>query len=287
MAGDGWSPRIGHVCLRVADLERSLQFYQGLLGFEASAGAGDRAAALALPGSQSPLVILRKQPGASPRPRHSSGLYHYALRLPGRRSLGRAVLELARRGWPFEGFSDHGVSEAVYLQDPDGNGLELYVDRPRETWELRGGEVTMRTVPLNLDGLLRELGEDPQPWAGLEPGTVVGHIHLHVSDLAAAEGLYRGILGLEVTNRRYPGALFLAADGYHHHVAVNTWAGVGAPAPPAHSVGLHYFAWLVSDPGEWQALHQRLAGAGVPVEQTPDGLMVTGPDGIRLLLPRV
>src|SRR5690606_13490320 len=156
------------------------------------------------------------------------------------RELARLVLRLAEARWPFQGFSDHGVSEAVYLPDPDGNGLELYADRPRSAWQWRDGELVMFTRPLAVEGLLAELARAPArpggpPW---HPLRRIGHVHLHVAELARSGAFYHGLLGFAVTTRRYPGALFLAAGGYHHHLGLNIWEGQGAPPPPADAAGL-------------------------------------------------
>jgi catechol 2,3-dioxygenase len=170
------------------------------------------------------------------------------------------------QGWPFQGAADHLVSEALYLTDPDGNGLELYVDRPRAAWPYRNGQLIMATDPLDLNALLAEADQDPAPWTGVDPGVDVGHVHLHVSDLARAEAFYSGLLGMDVTQRGYPGALFLSAGGYHHHLGVNTWAGAGAPPPPPDAVGLISFALNLPGAPAWRALLDRLRAAGAPLE---------------------
>ncbi|MCG0239782.1 MAG: VOC family protein [Firmicutes bacterium] len=283
--------RIGRVRLRVGDLERSLRFYRDLLGFHPvdpglppAPVLPRRVVGLGTRPDAPPLVLLEEVPGARPPGPRTTGLYHYALLFPDRRSLARAVVRLAEAGWPFEGFSDHLVSEAVYLRDPDGNGLELYADRPRSAWRYRGQEVEMATRPLDLEGLLRELEPEPPPEDGIPAGTVVGHVHLHVSDLGRAEAFYQGLLGLAVMNRTYPGALFLAAGGYHHHVAVNIWAGAGAPPPPPEAAGLVYFELVVPGEDAREALLRRLEGQGVAAELLPEGLLVRDPDGIGILI---
>lgn len=251
--------RPGRVTLRVADLGRALDFYQGALGLDLTDEA-DGSAALSA-GDGRPLIQLRD--GAERRrPRHTTGLYHYALLVPERAALARALLGLRERDWPIRGLSDHAVSEAAYLADPDGNGIEIYADRPRELWRHDGGELHMTTDPLDLRGLLAEVGPEPGPWGGLPAGTTVGHIHLHVADLAAAEAFYHGGLGLDVTARGYPGALFFSAGGYHHHVGVNIWAGEGAPRPPADAAGLIDWELLVPDPEAVTAVVARLRANG-------------------------
>jgi catechol 2,3-dioxygenase len=229
---------IGEVSLTVSDLDRSLAFYTDVLGF-AVLGSEPARAALGPRGGRV-LVRLEARPAASPRHRPTSGLYHFAVLVPDRAALGRSLRRLAEREWPLSGAADHLVSEALYLDDPDGLGIEIYRDRPRGTWTREAGEVVMATEPLDLDGVASEPGAE-QPWSGLEEGTVMGHVHLHVPDLAEAERLYCADIGLSPTLRRYPGALFVAAGDYHHHLGLNVWAGRGAPPPQAGTVGLDSF----------------------------------------------
>jgi len=226
---------IGQVGLTVRDLDRSLSFYREVLGFrEFNRGqlgpAGGRV-----------LIELRERADAIPKPRQSSGLYHFAILVPSRAALGRSLRRLTDQRWPLTGAADHLVSEALYLNDPDGLGIEIYRDRPRDSWQSDAGEIAMATDPLDLDAILAEPGAGT-PWQGLDAGTVIGHVHLHVPHLDTAERFYCGRVGFDPTLRRYPGALFVAAGGYHHHVGLNTWAGVGAPPPPENAVGLRSFS---------------------------------------------
>lgn len=289
---DGTLP--GRVRLRVRDLDRALAFYRLLLGLEVRARDGQRAA-LAPAEERVPLLLLEGDPEAVPRPPGTTGLYHFALLLPHRRALARAFLHLARRRWPFHGFSDHRVSEALYLPDPEGNGIELYADRPREAWPLRHGRLWMDTRPLDLDGLLAELDpEEAREERGpaLPPGTRLGHIHLHVSRLEDAEAFYAGALGLEVTVREYPGALFFAAGDYHHHVGVNVWAGIGAPRPPERATGLVDFSFRLPTRDGLERLLEHLQRKGyAPRPYPPDGMgtgdpawCVRDPDGHAVVL---
>ena len=230
--------RIGSVTLAVSSLERSLRFYEGTLGW--SRLRRERSVAVLSADGRTPLIELHEHPGAVRRPHRSAGLFHVAILVPSRAALGRSLRRLAMEGWPLSGAADHLVSEALYLDDPDGLGLEIYRDRPRETWRVADGQVVMATDPLDLDGVAREAGADA-PWQGLEAATVIGHVHLQVASLSAAEAFYCGDVGFAPTLRRYPGALFVAAGGYHHHLGLNTWAGVGVAPPPADAVGLRRF----------------------------------------------
>ncbi|MFO7262005.1 MAG: VOC family protein [bacterium] len=276
--------RLGHVRLRVRDLDNVLDFYQRVLGLRIIERDGD-VASLSASGAAPPLLVLEGRPGAPPRPFRSTGLYHFAILLPDRRALAQALLRLARRRWPLQGASDHLVSEALYLADPEGNGIELYADRPRESWPIRpDGEIAMATEPLDLDGLLREAGPDEGDDAPLHPGAVVGHIHLNVSDLAASEAFYHGVLGFDVTTRSYPGALFLAAGGYHHHIGTNIWAGRGAPRPPEGAAGLVHFEVVIPDDAAREAVLARARSAGAPVEPVNGGVRISDPDGIHVVV---
>lgn len=229
---------IGQVGLTVRDLDRSVLFYRDVLGFSESRRTGRRSFLSA--GNGRVLVELHEDKGAIAKPRRSTGLYHFAILVPSRAALGRSLRRLADKQWPLSGAADHLVSEALYLDDPDGLGIEIYRDRPRERWQLRHGEIAMATDPLDLQTVHDEPGAETA-WASLETGTVIGHVHLHVPHLATAEAFYCGRIGFEPMLRGYPGALFVAAGGYHHHLGLNTWIGVGAPPPPERAVGLRSF----------------------------------------------
>jgi catechol 2,3-dioxygenase len=222
--------RLAQVHLRTANLDRALAFYAGVLGLEPGRKEGPQVVLGA--GKNPELLQLTEAPGAPSRPPRAAGLYHFALRFPSRGELARAYRRLRSHNYPLSGASDHAVSEALYLNDPEGNGIELYADRPRSEWHWQDGQVAMVTRPLELASLARLAAQPGEHASGLE----LGHIHLHVAELSAAERFYHEFLGLAVTQRSYPGALFFAAGGYHHHIAVNTWAGY--TPPPANSVGL-------------------------------------------------
>ncbi len=277
---------IGHVHLKVRDLNRSLVFYRDLLGLQEVDRDGSTAF-LAARAHGPILVVLTQWPEAQPRPRHTTGLYHVAIRLPSRLELARVYRQLVEHGWRFQSFVDHKVSEALYLADPDGNGLELYRDHPRERWPWRDGHLAMRTDPLDMEALLVEAQADPRPWQGIHPDTDIGHVHLHVADLDQAEAFYHGVLGFQVTQRDYPGARFFAAGGYHHHIGTNIWAGPGAPPPPDNAVGLRYFTVCLENLDAFQEMASHLQAAGVAVDLGHEAFRLVDPSGnVVVVTPR-
>jgi catechol 2,3-dioxygenase len=266
---------IGQVELKISSLEQSLAFYAGLLGLQVLSKDGEQARLSS--SSEHELIRLRELPNASRKPPRTTGLYHVAIRLPDRHALGAIFQRLLEQRYPLQGAADHLVSEAIYLADPDGNGLELYTDRPRSEWPEFNGQISMTTDPLDAAGLLSAASPG---WSGIHPATDIGHIHLQVSDLEMAEAFYCGLLGFEVTQRSYPGALFISAGGYHHHLGLNTWAGGGASPPPPEAVGLGSFQVAVPEAQERQALVLRLQAAGIPLQQNGNGsYRLNDPDG--------
>jgi catechol 2,3-dioxygenase len=263
---------IGSTHLTVADLARSERFYTSVLGFRPLTRTNDTLTLTA--DGATPLLALTELPGAPPKPARATGLYHFAILTPSRLDLARSLRRLAEMRYPLSGASDHLVSEALYLDDPDGNGIEIYRDRPRAEWPRPGGQIQMATDPLDIDGILAELERDDQPWDGLAATTTIGHMHLHVADLKAAEAFYHGVLGFDIIVRYGPSALFVSAGGYHHHIGLNTWAGVGAPPAPAGSAGLRYFIVRLPNQAALDAVLARVREADIGIEDHADGALV-------------
>jgi catechol 2,3-dioxygenase len=274
--------RLGVVRLQVSDLDRSLAYYTRVLGLRIASREG-RTVRLAPQGDEQTLVELREQPGAPPAsPRGRLGLFHFALLLPTRADLGRFLRHLVEAGM-HPGASDHHVSEALYLRDPDGLGIEVYADRPRSAWRRTGAELHMETAPLDLESLLRDAGASA--WSGIPAGTSIGHMHLHVGNLDEAEAYYHGALGLDPVVWSYPGALFLSAGGYHHHLGVNTWAGPRAVPPAPDEARLLEWELVLPTPGDVATAAGSLKDAGHSAEPLEDGSLVThDPWGTRLRL---
>lgn len=243
--------------LRVADLQRSVAFYRDQLGLHLSVQDGPNASLTTTTGAL-PALHLTEDRSAKPAPRDAAGLFHAALLLPTRSALGSWLRSTADAGVKFDGFSDHGVSEAIYLSDPDGNGLEVYVDRPRAQWPFHNGELQMVTEPLALPELLSVgASHEGSPLNGAS----WGHLHLRVSSLDRSQEFYSSALGVVLTQRFGDSARFLAADGYHHHLGLNRWGGVNQPQPPG-GLGL---------------MKATFARAGIALENTlkdPDGISI-------------
>jgi catechol 2,3-dioxygenase len=277
--------RMGIVRLRVRDLDRSRAFYEQALGLVATAG-GDGTVSVG-PSGGSPLVELLGDATAPPLDRRAPGLYHLAVLVPSRVDLAFALGRLVAIPWPLDGASDHLVSEALYLSDPDGNGIEIYRDRPREQWPRADGRLTMDTLPLDLDHLLSELGGVQALQERAPAATTIGHVHLQVTDLGESEAFYSGILGFEVTVRGYPGVLFVAAGGYHHHLGLNAWNSAGSGPPAAGAVGLHSFEIVLPQPSELDRLRARLEEAGIVTSGGNGRTVARDPSGNQVVLRAV
>ena len=269
---------IGAVTLQVSDLARSVAFYRDFLGFQE---IGSNADEVKLGVDGRPLVVLRA--GAQgPLRQRRLGLYHFAILLPDRPSLGRALEHLLRNRLQ-PGASDHLVSEALYISDPDGLGIEIYRDRARAEWNARDGQLAMASEPLDLEAV-QHAGEG-QPWEGMPPGTTIGHVHLHVGNIDDAKRFYHDGVGLDVMVWTYPGALFLAAGGYHHHLGTNTWAGPAATAPQPEEPQLLSWQLVLPTPADVAAAAAHIASRGyAATPEEPGGSIARDPWGTTLQL---
>lgn len=272
---------IGAVSLKTRNLEALAAFYGEALGLSVMRRE-ERGATLGAGGV--PLVELELQPAARPDDPREAGLYHTALLMPTRADLARWLHRVARRKVALTGASDHAVSEAFYLDDPEGNGVEVYSDRPPQAWDWRAGMVSMKTERLDVERILTETGERGS-FAGAPDGLRIGHIHLRVGDIERGERFYRDAVGLDVTRRR-EGASFMSSGGYHHHVALNVWQSAGAAARDPRRAGLAWFTLEARDQAAWDGVQQRLAAAGTNVTPQEGGFEAADPWGTRVRLTR-
>ncbi|WP_010529186.1 VOC family protein [Lentibacillus jeotgali] len=270
---------VGEVNINVTDLDQALSFYQHVIGFNILEQT-DRKAVLTADG-KTPLLTLVQPAAPLPKEERTSGLFHFAILLPSRADLSSFLRHIAKAGARL-GASDHLVSEALYLNDPDGNGIEVYHDRPSSEWSWSNGQVTMSTEPLDADSLL---AESDQEWKGLPEETVMGHIHLHVANLKSTEKFYADGLGFQVVTN-YPGALFTSTGGYHHHIGLNIWNGENAPVPSDNSAGLNWYSLIFPDNESREEKVNNLERAGVSIQQENNAYIVNDPSGneIHLLL---
>jgi catechol 2,3-dioxygenase len=271
---------VGRVRIQVADLERSITYYETVIGFRVIERAGT-IACLGPQGAATILLEIHEKPGAhSVERRGRIGLYHFAILLPDRAHLGRFLKHLSDIGAQ-AGMSDHFVSEAIYLSDPDGIGIEVYADRPRSAWRHEARQLTMTTIPLDVEDLIAAGGDEP--WTGAPPGTTIGHIHLYVRDIDEAAAFYHEALGFDKVVWNYPGALFMSAGGYHHHLGTNTWA---ASAPIAADDDAKLLEWEVVVPTTRDVADASasLERAGFRVERSGETAAVRDPWGTQLRL---
>ena len=266
---------IGAVALTILDLERSIRFYRDVLGLPllrqvantAYLGVGDQE-----------LLVLVEKPEAQRPPYRSPGLYQIAICVPSRLELARTFYRLVKANSPLQGFADHGVSEAIYLADPDGNGIEIYRDYPLSDWPYRNDQLQMVTDPLDVESLLSELKNGSNSkLSTMHPEFVLGHIHLKVSDINQVQDFYYHVLGFELVQRYGSSACFVSAGGYHHHIGMNTWESAGAPPPPEGSTGLRYFSVRVPDSQELARVLANLRAAGLPAQKQRPGFLVRDP----------
>ena len=271
--------RLGQVRLQVGELARSLEYYTTVLGLQVRELTASSATLAAADGTT--LVELFAVPGTrAVQPHGRLGLYHFAILLPDRAALGRFLAHMARTGTRI-GASDHLVSEAIYLRDPDGLGIEVYADRARASWRHVDGQIEMATAPLDAESVIAAGGD--VPWSGMPAGTVMGHLHLHVADIEAASRFYHETLGLDRTVWNYPGALFLSAGGYHHHLGLNTWAGAHAASPAEDEARLLHWR-MVLPLDDARSAATRLGAAGHDVAEGAGEWVAHDPWGTRLVL---
>ena len=269
---------LGPVHLNVANLDRQIRFYEDVIGLRLHRKNGTTAA---LGVGEADLLVLHHTPGAA-HPGRTTGLYHFALLVPDRPALARTLRHLAGTQTPLQGFADHYVSEAIYLPDAEGNGIEIYRDRPRDQWEYRDDWLHIGTAPLDVQDLLASTNDDRAVWNGLPSGTTMGHVHLHVADIETTEAFYLNLLDMDVM-ARMPSATFLSWEGYHHHLGGNTWNGVGAPPPASGTTGLRYYT-IGLESAALDGITARLDAAGVPLEAREEGRLARDPAGNGLLL---
>lgn len=269
---------VSEVTINVSDLQKSLDFYQEVIGFKVISQIGNEAE-LSADGKTTLLRLVRP---SNPMNQHrTSGLYHFAILLPKRSDLAAFLRHLSTKDIRL-GASDHAVSEALYLDDPDGNGIEVYRDRAPEEWSWNDGQVHMVTEPLNVQDVLKT--ETGEPFNGLPEDTVMGHLHLHVANIEEAVHFYTKGLGLDMILRFGPQAAFLGFDNYHHHIAVNVWNGVGAPKPDKNSTGLNYYVMKHHTAEAVEKTVENLRELGYEVEETSEGYFSEDPSGNRVLI---
>jgi catechol 2,3-dioxygenase len=273
--------RIGAIALKVRDLDRLTAFYRDVLGLAVL----DRGASGAILGAGGvPLVHLEHDPAAKPDDTREAGLYHTAFLMPTRADLARWILHVARHKVPLTGASDHAVSEAFYLDDPEGNGVEVYSDRPAATWQWAGNDLRMTTDRLDVEDILREVSPDAA-FPGAPDGLRIGHVHLRVGDVVHAEAFYHDGLGLDVTRHRH-GASFMSSGRYHHHIAGNVWHSAGAGERDPARAGLSWLALEAADADTFAQITARLQQGGRKLAPTQDGVETTDPWGTRVRLVR-
>ncbi|WP_306223943.1 VOC family protein [Bosea beijingensis] len=283
-AGPGFASktpiRIGAAALKVRDIERITSYYRDVIGLSVLARG---AASVTLGTAEGALLTLEPKPGAALEPPTAAGLFHIAFLMPSRRDLARWLVHVARNQTPLTGFADHSVSEAVYLNDPEGNGIEVYADRPAENWRWDNGRVVMGTHRLDVDGILSLTNTGISDYAKAPDGLRIGHIHLRVGDVDAGDKFYKDLLGLAPTSRRDT-ASFLSSGGYHHHLALNTWNSAGAGLRDEASTGLAWFSLMTQKPELMAAQAERLAGAKLTAAPISGGFESLDPWGTRVRL---
>ena len=264
---------VTEIALKIEDLDHSLKFYKDIMGFNIL-HQDDNKAILSADGIN-PIITLEQPEGIKPKELRRTGLYHYALLLPNRKELGKLIKHLKETGYPLVGAAHHGVSQAIYLQDVDDNGIEVYVDTPYTSWKWDNNTVNMVTKPLNLKELMEEAKEEN--WEGIPKETIIGHIHLHVSNLEEAERFYVEGLGFDVVARMPGQATFTSSGRYHHHIAFNVWNGTNIPAPSENSVGMKYFTIKFPDEKARQETVNNLIKLGYNVKEQASMFIINDP----------
>jgi catechol 2,3-dioxygenase len=274
---------LGRVRIAVSNVDEALAFYQHALGLQLRARHGNTAYL----GAGDDDIVVLEQATHPQSPARTTGLYHFAIRVPSRHALAHSLKNFAETATPLGGFADHLVSEAIYLDDPDGNGIEVYRDRPRDEWYDARGKIKMATDPLDVNGVLRELNGNGAGWQGMERGTQLGHMHLKVASIPDAKEFYCNVIGFDFVMGYGPSALFVSAGGYHHHIGLNTWESAGAPPPPPDAIGLRDFIVRLPHRAELDAVVARVQRAGIATTETTEGILVRDPsqNGIVLSVP--
>jgi catechol 2,3-dioxygenase len=269
---------ISEIELTIQDLNRSIEFYTQVIGFSVRT-RNQHSAELGT--ETSTLVRVIENPKAQ-KTRGTTGLYHFAILVPQRRVLAKSLTNIIETQTPVQGFADHGVSEAIYLPDPDGNGIEIYRDRPYQEWPFNNGELRMVTDPLDVENLLSEINGNNGQRFKLPGKTKIGHMHLHVRDIPEAVSFYQDVLGFDLKQRYGPSAAFLAAGNYHHHIGINTWAGVGALPSPEGSIGLRSFTISLPTSKDLDTLEGQIQQAGKKGIQVNDGFIIRDPSNNQI-----
>jgi catechol 2,3-dioxygenase len=266
------------VTLKVSDLQRAITFYEKIIGFQ-TLTQDDKKAALSADGKTA-FVLLEELDEFEKKATRTTGLYHFAILVPTREDLGVILKHLVTSGYPLQGASDHNVSEAIYLADPDGNGIEIYRDREPKTWEWDSNLVKMDTFQMDAEGVLAAAGNTE--WNGLPSGTILGHIHLHVADLDKTVQFYVEALGFEIVQKYGSQAYFISTGNYHHHIGLNIWNGIGAPAPKENNIGLKYYDVKLPDKKSRDQIIDRLNKMGIKYEQEGDNFSALDPSGNKV-----
>lgn len=272
---------LGEVKLKVSQLERSIRYYEQVVGLKVLKQE-ERTAQLTADGQRVLVILEEIEVDPQTFGKSYAGLYHFALLVPTREDLGIVIRHFIETGVRF-GQADHLVSEALYLNDPDGNGIEIYRDRPKEQWTYdQSGQVEMATDPIDLHGLLQEAGQ--KPWQGLPEGTIMGHVHLQVGNLQQFKSFYQDVLGFDMMLQFGAAALFLSAGGYHHHIGLNSWAGTSVTALPEQAVGLDYYTIVLPDQKELQRYLELLEQRGLTAEAQDNVWVIRDPNGMKIHL---